>query len=142
VDGKLGAAAFNEPGGLAWLGGRLYVADTNNQQVRVLDPVAKTVASLELVLKSGATETADPAVLGMIDKEPEQHWPSTQARPNIWVTDYGVFIKDDGKIFPGFPNCGTTIGRGNDFEAGLLQVECYQLDGFGFVIHHENPACH
>jgi thiol-disulfide isomerase/thioredoxin/DNA-binding beta-propeller fold protein YncE len=47
VDGKFSDAAFNEPGGLAWLAGKLYVADTNNQQIRILDPVAKSVTSLE-----------------------------------------------------------------------------------------------
>jgi DNA-binding beta-propeller fold protein YncE len=47
ADGKFASAAFNEPGGLAWLGGKLYVADTNNHQIRVLDPSAKTVATLE-----------------------------------------------------------------------------------------------
>jgi thiol-disulfide isomerase/thioredoxin/sugar lactone lactonase YvrE len=47
ADGKFSDAAFNEPGGLAWLGGKLYVADTNNHQIRVLDPVAKSVSSLE-----------------------------------------------------------------------------------------------
>jgi len=47
TDGSFGGAAFNEPGGLAWLGGKLYVADTNNHQVRVLDPARKTVTSLE-----------------------------------------------------------------------------------------------
>jgi DNA-binding beta-propeller fold protein YncE/cytochrome oxidase Cu insertion factor (SCO1/SenC/PrrC family) len=46
-DGKFGSAAFNEPGGLAWLGGKLYVADTNNHQIRVLDPATKSVSSLE-----------------------------------------------------------------------------------------------
>ncbi len=45
-DGGFARAAFNEPGGLVWLGGKLYVADTNNQQIRVLDPAAKTVATL------------------------------------------------------------------------------------------------
>jgi hypothetical protein len=48
ADGRLGEAAFDEPGGLAWLGGKLYIADTNNHQIRILDPVAKSVSSLEL----------------------------------------------------------------------------------------------
>ncbi len=47
VDGKFGNAAFNEPGGLAWLGGKLYVADSNNQQIRVLDPATKSVSDLQ-----------------------------------------------------------------------------------------------
>ncbi len=75
--------------------------------------ISDYVANLEIVLSSGATETASPALLGIIEQKPEQHWSPTLARTNVWVTDYGVFIKDDGKIFPGFPNCGTTIGRGN-----------------------------
>jgi thiol-disulfide isomerase/thioredoxin len=48
ADGKAVEASFDEPGGVAWLGGKLYIADTNNHQVRVLDPVSKLVSSLEL----------------------------------------------------------------------------------------------
>jgi NHL repeat len=47
-NGSLSAAAFNEPGGIAWLDGRLYVADTNNHLIRVADPKTSTVSSLEL----------------------------------------------------------------------------------------------
>ncbi len=48
TDGLLREAAFNEPGGLAWLGGKLYVADTNNHQIRVLDLATRSVATLVL----------------------------------------------------------------------------------------------
>jgi DNA-binding beta-propeller fold protein YncE len=48
IDGSFEHAAFNEPSGLAWLEGKLYVADTNNHQVRVLDPSSKTVSTLPL----------------------------------------------------------------------------------------------
>lgn len=44
----LKAAAFNEPGGLTFLDGKLYVADTNNHAIRVVDLKAKSVSSLEL----------------------------------------------------------------------------------------------
>ncbi len=47
VDGAFSKAAFNEPGGVTWLAGKLYVADTNNHQIRVLDPARKSVATLE-----------------------------------------------------------------------------------------------
>ncbi|HVT94675.1 MAG TPA: thioredoxin-like domain-containing protein [Bryobacteraceae bacterium] len=47
-NGKLSAASFNEPGGLAWLSGKLYVADTNNHVIRVVDPKANSVSTLEL----------------------------------------------------------------------------------------------
>jgi len=60
ADGKFLAAAFDEPGGLAWLGGKLYVADTNNHQVRVLDPAAKSVSTLEFTgLEKLARRPAD-----------------------------------------------------------------------------------
>jgi DNA-binding beta-propeller fold protein YncE len=47
ADGPFPRAAFNEPGGLAWLGGKLYVADTNNHHVRELDPASQTVSTLD-----------------------------------------------------------------------------------------------
>ncbi len=47
-DGALNEAQFFEPGGLAVLGGKIYIADTNNHQIRVIDPVKNEVTSLEL----------------------------------------------------------------------------------------------
>lgn len=47
-NGFLKEAAFQEPGGLAWLNDKLYVADTNNHLIRVIDPQNKTVSTLEL----------------------------------------------------------------------------------------------
>jgi len=46
-DGPLTEAGFNEPGGLAFLAGKLYVADTNNHLIRVIDLEAKQVRTLE-----------------------------------------------------------------------------------------------
>ena len=42
------AATFYEPGGLSLAGGRLYVADTNNHAIRVVDLATKTVATLKI----------------------------------------------------------------------------------------------
>ena len=39
---------MNEPGGLTWLQDKLYVADTNNHVVRIVDPHRKQVSTLEL----------------------------------------------------------------------------------------------
>jgi thiol-disulfide isomerase/thioredoxin len=47
ADGKLSSAQFNEPGGLAFLDGKLYVADTNNHQIRAIDTTAREVRTLE-----------------------------------------------------------------------------------------------
>ncbi|HYG73760.1 MAG TPA: thioredoxin-like domain-containing protein [Planctomycetota bacterium] len=46
VDGK--APQFYEPGGLALLGDKLYIADTNNHRIRVADLKTKEVKTLEL----------------------------------------------------------------------------------------------
>ena len=45
-DGAFSEAAFDEPGGISYAGGRLYVADTNNHAVRVLDLAAQTVTTV------------------------------------------------------------------------------------------------
>jgi hypothetical protein len=41
-------ATFYEPGGLSVAGERLYVADTNNQAIRVVDLKTKTVSTLKI----------------------------------------------------------------------------------------------
>ena len=45
-DGPAKDATFHEPGGLAVLAGRLFVADTNNHAVRVIDVAAGSVVTL------------------------------------------------------------------------------------------------
>ncbi|MCB9458126.1 MAG: redoxin domain-containing protein [Anaerolineaceae bacterium] len=45
-DGAADVAAFDEPGGLDYVDGKLYVADTNNHVIRVIDLEAGTVATV------------------------------------------------------------------------------------------------
>jgi DNA-binding beta-propeller fold protein YncE len=45
-DGDASVAEFDEPGGLDYANGRLYVADTNNHAVRVIDLETNTVSTL------------------------------------------------------------------------------------------------
>lgn len=47
-DGTLAEAQFNEPGGLAAAEGKLYVADTNNNAIRVIDLTMGKVETLEV----------------------------------------------------------------------------------------------
>jgi DNA-binding beta-propeller fold protein YncE len=47
-DGTLELAQFNEPAGLASAAGKLYVADTNNHAIRVIDLAADTVQTLDV----------------------------------------------------------------------------------------------
>ena len=48
VDGQPAAAAFYEPGGLSVADGRIYVADTNNHAVRVIDIETGAVSTLNV----------------------------------------------------------------------------------------------
>jgi DNA-binding beta-propeller fold protein YncE len=48
VDGEAASAQFAEPGGIAYGGGKLYLADTNNHTIRTIDLAAGEVATLEL----------------------------------------------------------------------------------------------
>jgi len=47
-DGAVNVAQFDEPGGLAYFDGKLYVADTNNHAVRIIDLVTQTVSTLQI----------------------------------------------------------------------------------------------
>lgn len=47
VDGDADSAQFDEPGGLSYGDGKLYVADTNNQVIRVIDLETQTVSTLQ-----------------------------------------------------------------------------------------------
>jgi hypothetical protein len=48
ADGPAASAQLSEPNGLAFLDGRLYIADTNNDQVRVYEPATGRVSTLAL----------------------------------------------------------------------------------------------
>jgi len=45
-DGAKGEAQFYEPGGIHWFAGKLYIADTNNGRIRVVDPADGKVETL------------------------------------------------------------------------------------------------
>jgi thiol-disulfide isomerase/thioredoxin/DNA-binding beta-propeller fold protein YncE len=46
ADGPFASARFSEPAGVAAIGSRLYVTDTNNHRIRILDLDARTVSTL------------------------------------------------------------------------------------------------
>lgn len=67
VDGDLETARFYEPGGLDYADDKLYVADTNNHAIRVIDLATGMVSTVEfpdltaLLIPAGSTATAlDP----------------------------------------------------------------------------------
>ncbi|NJL95171.1 MAG: redoxin domain-containing protein [Anaerolineae bacterium] len=65
TDGNLSEARFDEPGGLHYAGGKLYIADTNNHVIRVLDLATESVTTMVFpnvtaLLPEGAA-TSSPA---------------------------------------------------------------------------------
>lgn len=48
ADGPLDEAEFNEPAGLATAGDKIWVADTNNHAIRVIDLIEQMVSTLEI----------------------------------------------------------------------------------------------
>jgi NHL repeat. len=77
-DGGPDAALFDEPGGLDYAGGRLYVADTNNHAIRVIDLAANTVSTVifpnpeALLIGGQVTVIGGNAALGEQISLPEQ----------------------------------------------------------------------
>jgi sugar lactone lactonase YvrE len=65
TDGQGAAASFDEPGGLSAAGGKLYIADTNNDAIRVLDLVSGNVSTLQLSNLAGAASDLKGRTLKM-----------------------------------------------------------------------------
>src|SRR5690606_20296170 len=64
-DGDAAVAAFDEPGGLDYANGLLYVADTNNHVIRVIDLESASVSTLQFPNPEALVINRDaPTVLG------------------------------------------------------------------------------
>lgn len=64
-DGDASVAEFDEPGGLDFAEGKLYVADTNNHVIRIIDLTAGTVETLQFTNPEALViESAEPTILG------------------------------------------------------------------------------
>ncbi|HEX3072811.1 MAG TPA: thioredoxin-like domain-containing protein [Ignavibacteriales bacterium] len=76
-DGSSKSASFNEPGGITYAGGKLYLSDTNNHLIRVIDAATGEVSTL---------------ILKGIEK--------LNAKPSFDINDYhGEVVKVDGVNF-------------------------------------------
>ncbi|HYB71889.1 MAG TPA: thioredoxin-like domain-containing protein [Candidatus Sulfotelmatobacter sp.] len=75
-DGAAGEAGFWEPGGISAAGGRLYVADTNNHAVRVVDPKTGEVTTLRL---HGLMAPGVAAAPGAVDWMPAEEVEAPEA---------------------------------------------------------------
>lgn len=66
ADGVAGAAKLDEPGALSVAGGKVYVADTNNQLIRVFEPATGQLSTLTLTNIS-AIATGTPGRVTRVD---------------------------------------------------------------------------
>ncbi len=71
-NGPLAQASFNEPNDIALLGGKFYVADTNNNAIRAIDRKTGAVSTLAMIAQaaSGAAEFSAPEQLPNLEKLP------------------------------------------------------------------------
>ena len=69
ADGVGSAARFNQPGGITYANGKIYVCDTENHTVRTLDPASATVALYAGGV--GMPGSSDGPVASALFREPE-----------------------------------------------------------------------
>lgn len=98
ADGGPHAAAFDEPGALAWDGARLVIADTNNHRLATCDPATGTVATLSL------TELTDPTAASH---------PTQTVAPGVAEIELRLTLPDGFGFNPVHP--GTVRLRADDF---------------------------
>ena len=94
--------SLNQPEGVAWSGGSLYIADTNNQRVRRVgaDGIIQTVAGNGLDVYSGDNVGGTGIVTSSGDNGPATQAPvvlptdvAADSSGNLYITDFG-----NGKI--------------------------------------------
>jgi DNA-binding beta-propeller fold protein YncE len=61
ADGAASEAQFYEPGGIDFANGKLYIADTNNNAIRVVDMATQTVSTVEFLNSDRLNATASAA---------------------------------------------------------------------------------
>ena len=104
-------ALFDEPEGLSAIDGKLYVADTGNHRIRVIDLETAEVTTLELkgfwkkVRSSATPGGAEPTVL-----------PAITVRPGMVTLNIDIALGDEYKLTVGAPSRITLIAGSADIR--------------------------
>lgn len=130
TDGLL--ASFYEPGGLSVAGGMLYVADTNNHAIRVVDLKTKAVSTLKITGLDPPPSAIRSASGGSALKPVEIQVPVVEAPPNS-VVRYSVDIDlpRGYHVNSAAPNKVAVSGKG--------KVTYEKFSGFPFSFSVEIP---
>lgn len=89
-DGAGEDASFYEPGGIHYAKGKLYVADTNNHAIRVIDLATQAVSTLRLTT-SGQSRSAEFTKI----------WPLVEVAPGAGSVFLDFQLADGLKLSPG-----------------------------------------
>ncbi|MCI0712316.1 MAG: redoxin domain-containing protein [Chloroflexi bacterium] len=115
VDGEVTEAAFFEPGGLHYADGKIYVADTNNHAIRIIDLDTNTVSTVEY---------ADPMVLVVERSVPAD---DDVASNESGLDDDAVTFTDANENVITFPMTTVQAGEG-DIVFDIQIPEGYKLN--------------
>uniref|UniRef100_A0A8C5HIL1 NHL repeat-containing protein 2 n=1 Tax=Gouania willdenowi TaxID=441366 RepID=A0A8C5HIL1_GOUWI len=114
--------SFNEPGGICvGDGGKLlYVADTNNHQIKVLDLVSKTVSRLPII-----TECTDSAPIRSVPSTKAPKFPKSAAKKEMApvsvaagqtvVMSLTLSLPEGAKLTEEAPSCWTLSAEGTEW---------------------------
>ncbi|MFO1021695.1 MAG: thioredoxin-like domain-containing protein [Planctomycetales bacterium] len=115
---KLSPPQFSEPAGLAFLGDNLYIADTNNHRICVVDTKSKEMKEFVLngLQPPPATEAAPPAMAGKTIKLPLQKVKGGEALK----LEFHLKLPEGFKLNPESPAAVKISAKGDLLAAGDL----------------------
>ncbi len=129
ADGDGSEAQFDEPTGLSYANGKLYVADTNNHAIRVVDVETGSVSTLELTgLSKLVHNSASPTVL----EEQTVTSGTATIRVNVALpshhqlnsaTSSGVTLRAGETVLP-----AVLTGGGTEFSIDVVEAEMLRID--------------
>ena len=115
LDGDLEDATFNEPGGITFLNGKLYIADTNNDLIRIIDLSSKKVSTLiikgvdkfipkeKLNLKNAEIKTIDNVNLNSLNNIHFSLSMDNKVKINPYVDSYINIYDNNGNYISSYP---------------------------------------
>jgi thiol-disulfide isomerase/thioredoxin len=120
-DGKLKEARFFEPGGLAYLGGRLYVADVNNHAIRIIDLKSETVSTMQFSNLDKLRRIDEPEFAGRLVT-----LPTLRLKPGAGNVVFNLSLPDGYKFIedaPFFLNYGSSNNGVIKFELSPENID-------------------
>lgn len=98
-DGDASIAAFDEPGGLSYANGKLYVADTNNHSIRIIDVADGAVSTLNFTNPERLQIAGRPTVIaGNAAAGLQLRLPSQSLAPGAGEIELDVILPEGYKL--------------------------------------------